>query len=142
MRAMGAGRTIVILSNVGDVPITEMLRDVVLASEGRAPAAPKSCRLANPSLYEDLIGDYDFTGMGLDQENGMQKYVIGLVVDGDKAFLADQQEDSMTLLCEREPGVLTPAYTDDIRIGFQRSQQPTMVLVWDGKSYRAERTAR
>lgn len=139
MRAMSARRTIVVLSNVGDVPITEMLRDVVVASEGGTPSPPMPCRLSDSTTYVARVGQYDFTGTGLDRASGVDRYRVGLTLDGDRAFLWDGQDQSMTLLCEREPGLLTPSYTDDIRIRFEGSDRPIMVFEWDTSTYRAPR---
>ncbi|WP_395645278.1 hypothetical protein [Terricaulis sp.] len=139
MRAMHAGRTIVILSNVGDVPITEMLRDVVIAAEGGSPALPAPCQLRDTAYFLDRTGRYDFTGTGLERVNGADRFVVGLVTDGDRAFFWDTQDDSMTLLCERSAHVLTPSYTDDVRMSFENGDMPVMVLDWDGETFRAPR---
>lgn len=139
MRAMHAGRTIVILSNVGDVPITEMLRDVVIAAEGGVPAFPAPCQLWDEAYFVDRAGRYDFTGTGLERLNGADRFVVGLVTDGDRAFFWDAQDDSMTLLCERSTHVLTPSYTDDVRMSFEGGDMPVMVLDWDGQTFRAPR---
>ncbi len=139
MRAMHAGRTIVILSNVGDVPITEMLRDVVIAAEGGVPALPAPCRLQDEAYFVDRAGRYDFTGTGLERLNGAERFVVGLATDGGRAFFWDAQDDSMTLLCERSSHVLTPSYTDDVRLSFENEDIPVMVLDWDGEIFRARR---
>lgn len=139
MREMNARRTIVILSNVGDVPITEMLRDVVVASEGGTPTPPMPCRLSNSATYAARAGQYDFTGTGLNRATGVDRYRVDLTLDGDRAFLWDDNDQSVTLLCEREPGVLTPSYTDDIRVRFEGSERTVMVFEWDANIYRAQR---
>lgn len=139
MRAMHAGQTIVILSNVGDVPITEMLRDVVIAAEGGVPALPAPCRLQDEAYFIDRAGRYDFTGTGLERLNGADRFVVGLVTDGDRAFFWDARDDSMTLLCEGSAHVLTPSYTDDVRMSFENGDMPVMVLNWNGETFRAPR---
>lgn len=141
MRAMHAGTTIVILSNVGDVPITEMLRDVVIAAEGGAPALPPPCRLRDQAFFADRSGHYDFTGTGLERLTGAPRFEVALVTEGNRAFLWDAQDESMTQLCERTARVLTPSETDDIHLRFEAGVPPVMVLDWDGKPFRAQRKA-
>lgn len=140
MEAMHAHRTTVILSNVGDIPVTEMLRDIVIATEGGVPAPPAPCQLADAATFTPRAGIYIFTGTGLDALAGTDPYRVGLVIDKDRAFLWDSQDESMTLLCEGPEGDLAPAYTRDIRLSFgSEAGVPVMVLDWDGQVFRATR---
>lgn len=143
MEAMHAHRTTVILSDIGDVPVTEMLRDVVIATEGGVPAPPAPCQLTDAAAFTPRAGIYIFTGTGPDALAGTDAFRVGLVIDNDRAFLWDREDESMTLLCEGPEGDLAPAYTRDIRLGFEsEAGVPVMILNWDGQVFRATRQSR
>jgi CubicO group peptidase (beta-lactamase class C family) len=141
MRALGSRLTVVLLANNGDVPITEMLRDVVIAAEGGGARTPSACRLANPAAFGDFVGEYDFTRTGLDRVNGVDRLRLAFITDGPRALLWSSADDTVAMLCESEQGVFRLSYTDEIELRFERhlDQPPTMSLQWGEQTYRARR---
>lgn len=141
MRALGSGLTVILLANNGDVPITEMLRDVVIAAEGGEVRLPAPCALSHINEMQAAAGEYDFTGTGLDRINGVDRYRVAFFTDGARAFLWDSTDGSVAMLCERGAGVLTLSYSDEIQFTFEADSNGArqMVVRWDGVAYRAPR---
>lgn len=140
LESMDVRRRVVILSNVGDVPITDMLRSVVIAIDGGTPKPPPPCRLRDVPFFVSMTGRYDFSGTGLENRIGKDRARFDLLVHDGFAFLAEKDEGAPTLLCESSDRVLTPAYTRNIQLSFEESDGgPVLVVDWEGESFKAKR---
>lgn len=138
MRDPAAGTTIVILSNFGETPVMEILRDLVKTLQGTVVAPPSPCRVPGIAAFDAVLGSYDFAGTDLAREmGGVLK--MALVRGGDRLFL--WEDDGAMLLCEKSPGVLGLPSTNEIALRFEQAaaKPPVMVFTQDGKESRAAR---
>lgn len=141
MYAVHSGVLIVILANNGDLPVNDMMRDVLLSLEGEQPQLPAPCRIGNPQELRVFAGGYDLAGSGFPPAEGRPSYGIMLSFDGKRAFLWDTTDNTITMLCDRGDGQLRAAETDTVRVTLSDYLQgeKALVLTIEGKSYIARR---
>jgi len=138
MRDPAGDTTIVILSNFGEAPVMDMLRDLVKTLQGATVAPPEPCRVAGIAAFDAVLGNYDFAGTDLAREMG-GALKVALVRSGSRLFL--WEDDGASLLCEKSPGILGLPSTNEIALHFEQNsgKPPVMVFIQDGKESRAER---
>jgi CubicO group peptidase (beta-lactamase class C family) len=138
MRDPADDTTIVILSNFGETPVMEMLRDLVKTKQGVAVPPPAPCRVPGIAAFDAALGSYDFAGTDLAHEMG-GTLKMALVRSGSRLFL--WEDDGAMLLCEKAPGVLGLPSTNEISLRFDqpKGKPPVMIFTQDGKESRAAR---
>lgn len=108
-----SGLFIGILSNWGNTPVLDILRDLYLTVKGQAIDPPTSEMLADPDKYSAHFGTYVFDPEKmrtyLQKENNR---IVVREIDG-KLFMDDE------LLAQKENGVLGLTYTNEVRIYFK-----------------------
>jgi CubicO group peptidase (beta-lactamase class C family) len=132
---------IVILSNSGDLPVNDMMRDVLLTLEGEKTRLPAPCQIADAQKVRAFVGTYDLAWSGFPAAAGRTSYEIRLSMGSKNAFLWDATDNSMTMLCDRGDGQLRAAETDTVRVTLSDYLQgeKVIVLTIEGKSYIARK---
>ena len=113
IREPKTGLFIGILSNWGNTPILDILRDIYLTVKGQTIEPSTAENLADPSNYSSHLGTYVFDpekmSTYLQKENNR---IVVREIDG-KLFMDDE------LLANKENGELGLTYTDEVRIYFE-----------------------
>lgn len=113
IREPESGLFIGILSNWGNAPILDILRDIYLTVKGQVIDPPTAKNLADPSNYSSHLGTYVFDPVKV--STYLQKENNRIVVRDidDKLFMDDE------LLSQKENGALGLTYTNEVRIYFE-----------------------
>jgi CubicO group peptidase (beta-lactamase class C family) len=113
VRDPAAGDFIGIVSNWGNTPILDLLRDLFLALNGQSVEPPSADRLADPDDYRPHFGRYAFDDQALRTALQADDDVIRLHESGGRLFMDDE------LMARGAEGALTLTYTDElvIRVG-------------------------
>jgi CubicO group peptidase (beta-lactamase class C family) len=99
-----------ITSNFGNVPVLDLLRDLLFAADSVAFDLPDAANLARPEDHRDMLGRYCFDGEALRQLIGIEAPCVTLhEVDG-RLFLEDE------LLSDMGQGRLGLSYTRELWI--------------------------
>jgi CubicO group peptidase (beta-lactamase class C family) len=108
-----AGDFIGIVSNWGNTPILDLLRDLFLTLNGREVAAPSSDLLADAADYRGQLGRYRFDAQQLRTALQADDDVMRLHEHQGRVFLDDE------LMARGENGTLRLTYTDElvVRVG-------------------------
>lgn len=111
VRDPASGDFIGIVSNWGNTPILDLLRDLFLALNGQRVQPPSADRLADPADYREALGRYAFDEQALRTALQAEDGTIRLhAVDG-RLFMDDE------LMARGPDGTLTLTYTDELVIG-------------------------
>lgn len=142
MRQPETGLTVIILSNSGDTPILEMLRDLTGAAEGRAVPPPPPCAALPAGARAASAGDYDFSASPLAEVMSTPGLVLSLLDSGGRLYLYDPSDDSASLLCAREDGSLVLSFTNEMRFRVQPARDgapPQLLVDWGGREFHGPR---
>lgn len=112
-----------IVSNWGNTPILNILRDVYLTMKGQKVDLPSSNQLASPKKYAAQIGKYEFDEAEIKQHLQSTEYLVPLQIFDDKLFFGNE------LLAQKANNKLGLTYTDEIMISFEKDK---MILVING----------
>jgi CubicO group peptidase (beta-lactamase class C family) len=139
MREPTTGLSIVILSNSGDTPILDMLRDLTAVAEGRPAPPPMPCEPPAAATLAPYVGDYDFSASPLAQVMSTPGLTMTLLSTGGRLYLYDPTEDTANLLCARGDGVLVLSFTNEMRLRLEPGSgesPPHLLVEWGGTTYR------
>ncbi len=121
---------IAIMTNWGNTPILDMLRDVYLTMSGVEVNLPDSSSLASPADFRTRLGRYRFDEERLRIHLQMENPVVSLLAVDDRLFLNDE------LMKNQGDGMLGLTYTNELEISFEEN---SMVLVINGNRLEGER---
>ena len=124
------GQFIGIVSNWGNTPILQLLRDIYLSVKGQDIQPPSSTMLAKPSNHRAQLGSYAFDAETLRTALQIIDGELRLHVHEGKLFLDDE------LLVAGPDGTLALTYTDELVI---RLDGDCMTLEIGGQSLKGTR---
>ncbi|GAB4198579.1 MAG: hypothetical protein Tsb002_33610 [Wenzhouxiangellaceae bacterium] len=124
------GLFVAILSNWGNTPILQILRDVFLSLNGETVAPPTHQSLARPADYQTYMGRYAFDPDELRQSLQIEDSVIRVHEFDGKLFMNEE------LLAQGENGELKLTYTDELLIRFE---QKRMIITINGRQLIGQR---
>ncbi|SMO40604.1 serine hydrolase domain-containing protein [Gracilimonas mengyeensis] len=124
------GLFIAVVSNWGNTPVLDILRDLYLSSLGQDVTPPESKQLANPAEYKEHLGLYQFDPEQMKTYLQMESSQVRLRnVDG-KLFMNEE------VLAKHEDGTLGLAYTRELGIHFEANK---MILIINGNELVGEK---
>jgi CubicO group peptidase (beta-lactamase class C family) len=144
LRDPESGLFIAVLSNWADVPILDLLRDLLFVAEGAPVELPSAAGLADPADYADALGTYAFEPGALAAALGVEADEITLLGSRGRVYLTAPGA-SAELLRATEEGGLALSYTDELVLTFERipvGPVEAVVVQINGRELRGRRTPR
>lgn len=118
LRDPESGLFIAVLSNWADVPVLELLRDLLFVATGVPVEPPSAAGLADPSDYADALGTYAFEPGALGTALGVEADEVSIIGADGRVYLASEG-GSASVLRTTEDGGLALSYTDELVISFK-----------------------
>ncbi|MDX1531583.1 MAG: hypothetical protein R3362_08660, partial [Rhodothermales bacterium] len=137
------GLFIAVLSNWADVPILNLLRDLLFAAVEAPVEPPSAAGLADPADYADALGTYAFEPGALAAALGVEADVVTLLGSGGRIYLTAPGASAELLRATEESG-LALSYTDELVITFERTPGGTVgaaVIQINGQELHGRRTS-
>lgn len=123
----------IILSNDGDTPVFDILKDLLKIKSDQIPEGPKICKVNDPAYYKHYIGEYDFSNTPVAAKMDQKNYIISFLFENGHFFLFDPGDNSANQLCESGNKKLKLSFTDEMSIWFNTSEENEyeMYISWD-----------
>lgn len=121
LRDPESGVFVAVLSNWADVPVLDLLRDLLLAATGAPVEPPTAAGLADPADYAGALGTYAFEPGALGAALGVEADEVSVVGAGGRVYLASEG-GSASVLRATEGGGLALSYTDELEISFEEGE--------------------
>jgi CubicO group peptidase (beta-lactamase class C family) len=141
LRDPNTGLFIAVLSNWADVPVLDLLRDLLFASVGRSYELPSAAGLADAASYDEVLGTYAFEPDVLGTALGLEADVITLLGDEGRVYLTAPDASAELLRATDDDG-LALTYTDELSITFERDADGTAraaIIRINGRELRGSR---
>jgi hypothetical protein len=124
---------IIILSNDGDTPVFDILKDLLKVKSGQTPIGPKVCNINDTTYYKKFIGEYDFSNSPIAAKMDQKNFIISFFFENGHFFLFDPSDNSTNQLCETEQRKLKLSFTNEMSIWFNASKENEyeMLISWD-----------
>ncbi len=124
---------IIILSNNGDTPVFDILKDLLKVRSGQTPIGPQICSINDTTYYKNFIGEYDFSNTPISAKMDQKNFIISFLFENGHFFLFDPSDNSANQLCENEPRKLNLSFTNEMKIWFNVSaeNENEMYILWD-----------
>lgn len=143
LRDPNTGLFIAVLSNWADVPILDLLRDLLFAAVGTPYELPSAAGLADAASYSEVLGTYAFEPGVLGTALGLEADVITLLGDEGRVYLTAPGA-SAELLRATGDGGLALTYTGELSITFERDADGiarAAIIRINGQKLRGSRVA-
>jgi CubicO group peptidase (beta-lactamase class C family) len=125
-----SGLFIAIVSNWGNFPILDLLRDLFLITQGQEIARPDGRDLPRPDALASVLGRYQFDADALRTALQAEDDELVVQVFEGRVFLDDE------LLAVKSEGVYGLTYTDELTLRFENQQ---LILTIDDRELRGRR---